>query len=102
MFIVSVTPVNEVVLMTFDISPAQLFLFVDICLLIAVSGMYFTFLKHERRNMHDVLKSNETLARSVSSLVRTMDAALEQNIIEKAVTQRVKDRDMEMEEFTIE
>ena len=83
--------------MTFDITPAQLFLFVDICLLLGVAGMYFTFLKHERRKMNDVIKTNETLAKSVNSLVKTMNHALEQNMIDRAVAERVQS----MEEVAI-
>ena len=83
--------------MTFDITSAQLFLFVDICLLLGVAGMYYTFLKHERKKMNDVIKTNATLAKSVNSLVKTMNNALEQNMIDKAVSERVQS----MEDITI-
>ena len=69
--------------MTFDITLTQMFLFVNICLLLGVVGIYFKFQK-------DVIETNNTLAKSVNSLVKTMNNALEQNMIDRAVADRVQ------------
>ena len=84
--------------MTFNISPADIAVFINLALFVGQVTAIFLYRTRERKMALAVIQTNSSLISSVTDLVNTLEKVLEQNKIKQAVDKAMH----EEEEFIIE